>query len=118
MNAVAYILYLLIAYVITVHVGLVFYKNGRLYILRLLQGDEKLTDFINRILLLGYYLLNLGYTAKTLRGWQTVYTFEEALLTALVMAGKIMVVLGSIHFFNMAVIYIISSKYYYQSPKK
>jgi hypothetical protein len=118
MNAFAYILYLLIAYVITVHVGLVFYKNGRLYILRLLQGDEKLTDFINRILLVGYYLLNLGYTAKTLQGWQTVYNFEEALLTVLIMTGKIMFVLGSIHFFNMAIIYFISTKHHYQLPKK
>lgn len=118
MNVFAYILYLAFTYFITVHVGLVFYRNGRLYILRLLHGDEKLTDFINRILLIGYYLLNLGYTALTLQTWPDIKSMEQALLTVLTMSGKIMVILGTIHFFNMTVIYFISTKHHYQPHKK
>jgi hypothetical protein len=94
-------------------VGLVFYKNGRLYILSLLHGDEKLTDFINKILLAGYYLLNLGYAALMIQHWQTVNTFYNAVLSVLVMTGKIMVTLGTIHFFNMAAIYFISTKHHF-----
>lgn len=117
MNVFAYILYLAITYVITVHVGLVFYQNGRLYILRLLHGDERLTDFINRILLVGYYLLNLGYTALTLQSWPEIKNIEHALLLVFVMSGKIMVILGGIHFFNMAAIYTISRKHHYKPHK-
>ncbi len=69
MNTIAYILYLIITYIITVRVGFIFYRNGRVFILELLHQDVQLTDFINRILLTGYYLLNLGYAALMLRSW-------------------------------------------------
>lgn len=119
MNSLAYLLYLVITYFITVHVGLIFYRNGRVYILRLLHGDEGLTDFINRILLTGYYLLNLGYAALMIRSWQTVNNPEELISSVLVMTGKIMLTLAVIHFFNMAVIYLFSKKkhHFYQHKK-
>ncbi|WP_089909142.1 hypothetical protein [Chitinophaga rupis] len=60
MNTLAYIIYLLITYLVTVRVGFIFYRNGRLFILNLLRQDAALTDFINKILLVGYYLLNLA----------------------------------------------------------
>jgi len=110
MNTLAYILYLVITYFITVHVGLIFYRNGRVYILRLLQNDEALTDFINRILLTGYYLLNLGYAALMIRSWQAVNNMEELMSSVLIMTGKIMLTLAVIHFFNMAAIYLFSRK--------
>jgi hypothetical protein len=108
MNVTAYIIYLFITYLITVHVGLVFYRNGRVFILNLLKGDERLTDFINRILLTGYYLLNLGYAALTIHLWETVTTWIEVLISIAIMTGKIMLLLGIIHFFNMLAIFLIS----------
>lgn len=119
MNTIAYILYLGLTYFITVHVGLIFYRNGRLYILQLLQGEEQLTDFINRILLTGYYLLNLGYTALMLRSWRTVTYWEEMLGSVLTMTGKIMLTLALIHFMNMAVLFFFSKRksHFHQSKK-
>lgn len=108
MNTFAYIIYLVTTYFITVHVGLRFYRNGRLYILRLLHGNGELTDFINKVLLTGYYLLNLGYAALMIRSWQTVYNWEQLFTSVLVMVGKILLTLGVIHFFNMAAIYLFS----------
>jgi hypothetical protein len=108
MNTLAYLIYLFITYLITVHVGLIFYRNGRLYILRLLHGDEKLTDFINSILLTGYYLLNLGYAALMIRSWKTITTWTDLLASIATMTGKIMLTLALVHFLNMAVILWIS----------
>ncbi|MBN8673970.1 MAG: hypothetical protein J0L56_07540 [Chitinophagales bacterium] len=110
MNTLTYILYLLITWFITVHVGFVFYRNGRLYILRLLKGDEKLTGFINKALLVGYYLLNLGYAALMIRSWKTIHTWTEMLVSITHMTGKIMLTLAVIHFINMAVIFLFSQK--------
>ena len=59
MNILAYIFYLLITYIITFKVGLIFYRNGKIYILKLMRGNEHLSASINRLLLIGYYLLNL-----------------------------------------------------------
>ncbi|MEO5684047.1 MAG: hypothetical protein ABIQ88_15500 [Chitinophagaceae bacterium] len=110
MNTLAYIIYLFITYLITVRTGLLFYRNGRVYILNLLQGDEKLTDFINKMLLTGYYLLNLGYVAVMLRFWKTIAGFTDLLTSIASMTGKIMLTLSVIHFCNMAVIYFISKR--------
>jgi hypothetical protein len=112
MNTLAYIIYLFSTYFITVHVGLIFYRNGKHYILRLLHGDEKLTDFINRILLTGYYLLNLGYAALMIRSWKTLYTWTEVLGSITTMTGRIMLTLAVIHFMNMAVILLISHRHH------
>lgn len=118
MNTLAYIIYLVITYLITVRVGLVFYRNGRIFIFDLLHGDASLTDFINRILLVGYYLLNLGYAALMLSLWDTIGTFTELLSSITVMTGKIMLTLAFIHFINMATIYFFSKKNNPLTPPK
>ncbi|AXY73902.1 hypothetical protein D3H65_07875 [Paraflavitalea soli] len=110
MNTIAYILYLFITYIITVRVGFIFYRNGRVFILELLHRDVQLTDFINRILLTGYYLLNLGYAALMLRSWDTIHTWTALLLSIVTMTGKIMLTLAVIHFCNMTVIYFFGKR--------
>lgn len=104
MNTLTYLLYLLITYWITVHVGWRFYRNGRVFILDLLKGDEALTDFINKMLLTGYYLLNLGYAALMIRQWETIHTYSEMLLSIMNMTGRILLTLAFIHYVNMATI--------------
>ncbi|HEY2723021.1 MAG TPA: hypothetical protein VGI82_14915 [Chitinophagaceae bacterium] len=110
-NITAYILYLILTYIITVQVGWSFYKNGEIYILQLLQGDRKLTLFINKMLLTGYYLLNLGYAALMLSRWKTIHTPTEIFLSVTTMTGKIMLTLAVIHFMNMTAIFLYSKKY-------
>lgn len=110
MNTLAHILYLVITYIITVRVGLTFYRNGRLFILNLLHQDGKLTDFINRALLVGYYLLNLGYASLMFRKWAPVHTWSELLSGIATMTGKILVTLALIHCCNMALLYFFSKR--------
>ena len=104
----AYIIYLLITYLITVHVGMRFYKNGRLYILALMEGNEATTDSINRILLIGYYLLNLGYASLMISNWETVVTYADLVRTITTMTGRIILTLAIVHYLNMTVIYLVS----------
>ncbi|MGN6292835.1 MAG: hypothetical protein ACTHMV_08840 [Chitinophagaceae bacterium] len=110
MNTIAYLLYLFITYCITVHVGLVFYRNGRVYILALLHGDERITDSINKLLLTGYYLLNLGYAALMIQSWETLNNWTEVFTSIAYMTGRIMLILAVIHFMNMGVILHFSHK--------
>lgn len=110
MNTLAYIIYLLITYLITVRVGLVFFRNGRVFILGLLKDDVSLTDAINRILLIGYYLVNLGYAALMISTWSTIHNWVELFLSITVMTGKIVMTLAVMHYINMLVIYFISKR--------
>jgi len=104
MNLLAYAIYILITYLITVHAGLALYRNGRIYILQLLDGDESLTDQVNRILLTGYYLVNLGYAALKISSWQTIITFEELVSSLSSSIGNITLLLAVLHYINMTVI--------------
>ncbi len=110
MNVLAYIIYILLTYLITVHVGWRFYTNGRVYILNLLQGDEAFTDFINRLLLVGYYLLNLGYAALMISLWDTIHTWLQLLESLFFMTGRILLTLAIINYINMSVILWLSQK--------
>lgn len=112
MNTLAYIIYLVITYLVTVHVGFVFYRNGRIYILRLLHGEERLTDFINKSLLTGYYLLNLGYAALMISLWKTINTWPELVASIGSMTGRILLTLAVMHFLNMSVILWISMRHH------
>ena len=110
MNTLAYIIYLLITWLITVHIGLIFYRNGRVYILGVFNNDAQLTDFVNKILLVGYYLLNLGYATLMIRLWATITTWTELLVSVCTMIGRIMLCLAVMHFFNMGVIFLFRKK--------
>jgi len=110
MNTLAYIIYLFITYLITVRVGFIFYRNGRIFILGLLKNDVSLTDAINRILLVGYYLVNLGYAALMISTWDRIVNWTELLSSVTIMTGKIVLTLAIMHYFNMLVIYLISKR--------
>lgn len=105
MNLLAYLLYFLLTGLVTVRAGWRFYRHGAHYILFLLQGQEKLTNTINKLLLTGYYLLNLGYMAIMIRFWKPVHTPAGLLASVAGMSGHIMLTLAAIHFFNMTVIW-------------
>lgn len=110
MNTLAYIIYLLITYLITVRVGFVFFRNGRIFILDLINNDVSLTDAINRILLVGYYLVNLGYAALMISTWDEIISWTALLVSITVMTGKIVLTLALMHYINILVIYLISKR--------
>jgi hypothetical protein len=110
MNIIAYIIYLFITYLITVKVGMLFYRNGRIFILGLLQDDIRLTDAINNILLVGYYLVNLGYATIMISTWNTIHNRTALLVSIVTMTGIIMLTLALMHCGNMLVIYLISKR--------
>lgn len=104
MNTLTYIIYLTLTYGITVHVGRVFYKNGRHYLLAMLNGEHQLTDRINHVLLTGYYLLNLGYATLKISTWQKVLDWRGCLESVSGNIGVIVILLACIHYINMTII--------------
>jgi len=108
MNTLAYLIYLFITWFITVQVGLVFFKNGRTFLLYLFGNDVAKTTAINKLLLTGYYLLNGGYAAVMLQTWETIDTWTALLVSICSMVGRIILTLALIHFFNMLVLFLLS----------
>lgn len=69
MNIIAYTIYLTISCFITVRVGKACYSNGWHFIKPLFLGHDELARAVNKLLLTGFYLVNLGIVAWNLHGW-------------------------------------------------
>jgi len=98
---VAYILFILVVAYVTIRVGWIFYKNGEVYLKRMLPDDHHLVQSINKMLLIGYYLLNLGYAAVSIVQWEPVVVLTDVFHAVATYSGQIILLLGLMHYFNM-----------------
>lgn len=100
-NLLTYGSYLLITLFVILYVGSTLYKNGRPFLVNVFTGDITLADAINKILIAGFYLMNIGYTVVALKIWKPVTTCIEMLNAVGWKAGLILLALGIMHFFNV-----------------
>jgi hypothetical protein len=105
LNIIGYTIYLLITIFIIVKVGRICYQNGNIYVAQLIPDHLDLCQKINQILLLGYYLLNIGYCAMTLFSWEKILTFEQLIE---VIAFKSAIIIGAIAFMHYINIYVLT----------
>lgn len=106
MNALALSLYLLITGYITIYVGRVLFTNGRHFLLQMFMEQAALTDSVNRILLTGYYLVNLGYVSIMLTRGAPVVTVNDLFASLGTSVGRILLTLGLLHFINISAVVI------------
>src|SRR5436305_2465820 len=98
-----YIAYLAISVALTVWVARTLHKNGRLFLIDSFHGNEQLADSVNHLLVVGFYLINIGYVALALRESVAPADLREVLETISRKIGVVMLVLGGMHFFNIFV---------------
>ena len=98
-----YILYLAITLAVTVWVAGTLHKNGRIFLVHAFQGNTELADSINHLLVVGFYLINVGYVTLALRTNAPADTLRQAIELVSDKVGTILVVLGVMHFLNLYV---------------
>ena len=103
MNAIVitYLLYLAISIALTVWVARTLFKNGRLFLVDVFQGNEALADSVNHLLVVGFYLINLGYISLALKLGYAVQDARESIEALSAKVGLVLLVLGAMHFFNL-----------------
>jgi hypothetical protein len=99
----AYVAYLLIAVPITVWVASTLSHNGRVFLDDVFDSNHELADAINKLLVVGFYLVNLGFVMLYVRGGGEVADLTELFETLSVKIGIVMLVLGVVHFGNVVV---------------
>lgn len=114
-NIASYLIYLPVTFYIIIVVGLMFFRNGEYYIENIFPGNPQLVRVINRMLLLGYYLLNLGYVTLIISFWQHINSIQQMCEVLSSRIGIIMLVLGALHFNNMFCIWWFGKKFKQQS---
>ena len=96
-----YLVYLAISTAVTVWVARTLHKNGRAFLVEAFQGQEELADSINHLLVVGFYLINLGWIVMTLRTHLDLQTVRSAIELLSDKIGTVLFVLGLMHFFNL-----------------
>jgi hypothetical protein len=102
MVIVLYLGYLAACTVVTIAVGAVLRRGGRIVMTGLL-GDERQAEAVSRLLVVTLYLLNFGYVALTLGASGHVTTGRQALGVLSVKLGQELLVLGCLHLASLVV---------------
>ena len=99
-----YVLYLAISVALTIWVARTLSKNGRVFLVNSFASDERLADSINHLLVVGFYLINMGYVTLALKLGDKPMSTQEAIEFLSTKVGLVLLVLGAMHFFNVFVI--------------
>ena len=104
-NAVVwtYLTYLFISVALTVWVARTLHKNGRIFLVDSFLGNEPLADSVNHLLVVGFYLINIGFVTLALKYGDKAVDTASCLEILSTKVGLVLVVLGVMHFFNLFV---------------
>ena len=103
-----YSIYLAVVILVILRVGHLLHKSGGVYCNRMINYNPRMAKSVNDLLLLGYYLLNIGYSvfilAFQMRPLENVSDLIELLSYKI---GTIVFLLGVMHFCNMLGLYLV-----------
>ena len=105
-NILGYIIFLTITIYIIIIVGKICYQNGNIFVLNLIPDHEELCQQINKILLIGYYLINIGYCAMNLISWSIISNITQL---AEIIASKTAIIVGILAILHYLNIFILTN---------
>jgi hypothetical protein len=96
-----YFAYIILSVFLTIWVAQTLHKNGRVFLIEVFHGDESLADSVNHLLVVGFYLINLGYVSLALKIGGEILSAREGIEALSWKIGLVLLVLGAMHFFNL-----------------
>lgn len=100
---ITYAVYVLISVILTIWVARTLHKRGAIFLVDAFQGNQELAASVNHLLVVGFYLINIGFVALALKSNARVLTQREAIETLSDKLGYVLLTLGGMHFFNLFV---------------
>ena len=95
---VSYTLYLAISLALTVWVARTLHRNGRVFLIEAFHGRTDMADAVNHLLVVGFYLVNLGFITMALRAGAPPTNTEDMFVYLSTKIGVATLVLGGMHF--------------------
>jgi hypothetical protein len=85
---------------LTLWIARTLFKNGAVFLEEVFADNPKMAEAVNRLLVVGFYLVNLGYASLLLKAGSTASAVEavEVLSSKL---GLLLISLGGMHFVNL-----------------
>ena len=97
----AYAFYLMLSIALTIWVARTLFHNGRVFLVDVFHGNDALADSVNHLLVVGFYLINLGYVSLMMKTGDSVVGPRAGLEMLADKMGLVLLVLGGMHFFNL-----------------
>jgi len=113
-----YVGYLIISVALTVWVATTLFKNGRIFLVDAFRGNAALADSVNHLLVVGFYLINVGYVALALSYGKKPADWVQALEFASTKIGLVLLVLGGMHFFNLLTLSVVRKRGLFEAWQK
>ncbi len=104
LTVLTYSLYLALSVPLTVWVARTLHRNGRVFLIDCFQGNRELADSVNHLLVVGFYLVNIGFVSLHLKLTGSVEESRGVFEALSGKVGVVLLVLGAMHFFNLYVL--------------
>ncbi len=97
------LIYLATSVVVALWVGWTLHRNGRVFLVEVYQGKEDLADSVNHLILVGFYLISIGFVAVAIRisAGIGLEDMGGAIQVVSTKVGLVLLVLGVTHFLNL-----------------
>jgi hypothetical protein len=93
--------YLAVTSGMTIWVARTLYNNGRTFLKDAFQGNEELAGSINKLLVVGFYLLNIGFVCIQVSDGSGLTSLPTVIRGYSINIGWVMMVLGAMHMLNL-----------------
>lgn len=100
---ITYLIYLALSIGLTAWVARTLFTSGAPFLVETFKGDTELASSVNRLLVVGFYLINLGYIAFNMEIYRKVDSVRTAIEALAGQIGLVLLVLGVMHFANLFV---------------
>jgi hypothetical protein len=115
---VSYLIYLVVSVTLTVWVARTLHKRGAIFLVDAFQGNAELAASVNHLLVVGFYLINIGFVTLALKTTATISTPREAIEMLSDKLGFVLLTLGGMHFFNLFVFSRIRAHGQHSGPRR
>jgi hypothetical protein len=99
----SYAIYLAVSLAVTVWVARSLHRNGRIFLVDAFHGNAEIADSVNHLLVVGFYLINVGWVTRTLATADNLETARQAIELVSGKIGLVLLVLGAMHFVNIGI---------------
>ena len=105
--AIIYSAYILISIAMTIWVASTLHRNGRVFLIDAFRDNEALADAVNHLLVVGFYLVNLGYILLALKTSDPLWTPRQVIETESWKIGVVILILGLMHTANIVILALL-----------